>query len=403
MKIALVCNMNNNNFSLMRYLRDLGVDAHLFPFAGEHEHFRPECDTWEIEKWQPYIHVLDFRNSQYDLVLKTGRSIRKHFAGFDSFIGSGLAPALLAKAGIQLDIFYPYSTGVEYAGGRVVTDIIKNGPLKRRLFYRYIQWSQIRALRKARFCINPIIDGYTEQVFHSLIGRSFEAINIPMVYNRENVYPENIPCGLKIIKTKLEKYDFVILSHARHWWHPSTFEQYKTDFTTLYNKHNDWLIKGFSMFVTRRSNVKPLLVLFEYGSDIEYSKHLVHELDITPHVLWLPQSLRKEIMYLLSISDIGVGEFPSRGIWGGTGWETLAAGKPLMQSVNYSIAEFRSLFGYELPPILDVKSPEDVACHLEEFINNRDHFVEMGRQSKKWFDENNGIKLAARYLELLQS
>jgi len=29
-KVLLIGNMNNNNFSIMRYLRDLGIDAHLF-------------------------------------------------------------------------------------------------------------------------------------------------------------------------------------------------------------------------------------------------------------------------------------------------------------------------------------------------------------------------------------
>ena len=32
MKVALIGNMNNNNFSIMRYFRDLGIDAHLILF-----------------------------------------------------------------------------------------------------------------------------------------------------------------------------------------------------------------------------------------------------------------------------------------------------------------------------------------------------------------------------------
>ena len=45
MKIVILGNMNNNGFALMRYLRDLGADAHLFLFAndgtGSLSHFAP--------------------------------------------------------------------------------------------------------------------------------------------------------------------------------------------------------------------------------------------------------------------------------------------------------------------------------------------------------------------------
>ena len=35
MKIALLGNMNNNNFALLRYFRDLGFDAHLLLFKND--------------------------------------------------------------------------------------------------------------------------------------------------------------------------------------------------------------------------------------------------------------------------------------------------------------------------------------------------------------------------------
>jgi hypothetical protein len=371
MSIALVCNMNNNNFALMRYLRDLGA--------------------------------LDYRNSQYDLVLKTGRSIGKHFKGFDAFIGSGLAPALLAKAGRYLDIFYPYGAGIEFVGEHWITETIKSGSLKRRLFYRYVQKKQITAIARTRFCVSPTIDGYTEHVFQSLIGRSFQCLAIPMVYNREEIEPDALPSHLVHLRDRFKAHTVVVLSHARHWWHLTEFQNYPTSFQELHNKHNDWLIQGFAKFIAQHPDENPLLVLFEYGPHVLESKQLIASLGIDHNVLWLPKSSRKEIMYLLSLSDIGVGEFPDSGMWGGTAWETLAAGKPLLQSVNYTSTQFRELFGYDLPPVLDVKSLEDVEYHLSEYVQNRTRFAAIGVQSREWFDENNGITLAARYLELLRS
>ena len=43
-KIALIGNVNNNLFALMRHLRDLGYDAHLF-HRPENDHFQPKADT----------------------------------------------------------------------------------------------------------------------------------------------------------------------------------------------------------------------------------------------------------------------------------------------------------------------------------------------------------------------
>ena len=59
MKIGIIGNMNNGNFSLMRYFRDLGFDAYLLLYSndgkGNSKHFRPESDSWEIKKWNKYI------------------------------------------------------------------------------------------------------------------------------------------------------------------------------------------------------------------------------------------------------------------------------------------------------------------------------------------------------------
>ena len=67
MKIALLGNMNNNNFALLRYFRDLGFDAHLLLFkndgAGHSDHFKIESDTFKIEKWKPYIHQTEISDN----------------------------------------------------------------------------------------------------------------------------------------------------------------------------------------------------------------------------------------------------------------------------------------------------------------------------------------------------
>ena len=119
MKIALLGNMNNNNFSLMRYFRDLGEDAHLFLYStdgvGTLSHFKPQDDSIEFDKWAQFIHYLDFEESYRSLFIDPIRltrpvntnKVKYIFKNFDILIASGLTPAILDRCGLKLDIFYP--------------------------------------------------------------------------------------------------------------------------------------------------------------------------------------------------------------------------------------------------------------------------------------------------------
>ena len=56
-KVALIGNMNNNNFTLLRILRDNKIDAHLFLYSNET--FQPQADTKNYLNWRSYIHNLN--------------------------------------------------------------------------------------------------------------------------------------------------------------------------------------------------------------------------------------------------------------------------------------------------------------------------------------------------------
>ena len=73
MRVALLGNTCNNNFALMRYLRDLGVDAHLLLYSnegieGNNIHYSPEYDTFHFNKWKVYIHRLPVMNGIESIV-----------------------------------------------------------------------------------------------------------------------------------------------------------------------------------------------------------------------------------------------------------------------------------------------------------------------------------------------
>ena len=140
MRVALIGNMNNNNFSIMRYLRDLGIDAHLILMKNDYTksqaHFIPENDTWEIEKWKSYIHYLNYYDWE-GILFRSGKSIKNDFKEYDILIGSGYIPVLLSKAKVYLDIFYPYTTGVEGVTDAFIAKVTDLNSFVNKLFFIY--------------------------------------------------------------------------------------------------------------------------------------------------------------------------------------------------------------------------------------------------------------------------
>jgi glycosyltransferase involved in cell wall biosynthesis len=412
MKVAFIGNMNNNNFALLRYFRDMGIDAHLLLWRndgrGSLAHFTPDHDAWDPEKWAPYIHRMDISNA-YPSVLFDLRRFRpapsrvylsRIFEGYDVLIGSGLAPAVVRRAGRVLDIFYPYGAGIEFVGCIEELGRINSlNPFKRWL-YRRLRTLQIKGILDAKYCLNAEM-GLSRRSFEAM-GKEFLPLAIPMVYSGmlgDGVFPSSR--RLEDIRERIEGSSFSCLSHASQtWWNDGT---YSAKEWAKQSKNNHWLIQGFANFV-RSSHVRNgLLVLLEYGNDVSRAKKLVADLGISDQVIWLPKMARKELVYLISLCDAGVGEFVTEPgcLWSGTGWEVLAVGKPLLQSFNFSPAEFERMFGHPPPPLLDVKSPEDVAARLSEIYVDPEKSRKLGEASRVWFDRYNGLSLARMWLELL--
>lgn len=410
MKIAIIGNMNNNGFSLMRYLSYLGYEAHLFLFQndgqGPFAHFKPENDTWEYEKWNRYIHRMKISNGYRGIIGYPEKFkfpfyssyLKNLFKDFDKLIGTGISPAVFSRAGLKLDIFYPYSMGIEYVKNIPTVHRLKNANFFIKLLCQYTKNLQIKGIKESHYCLNFDL-GLTQQTFDE-IDCDVLNFSIPMVYNLEKINLSLISNKLKELATKIEAFDLSILSHSRHLWVKNhSFSNEEWYFNT---KNNDWLIKGFSKIV-KEINKKSLLILLEYGENVLESKQLISDLEIEENVLWLPKMSRKEIMFLLNLVDIGVGEFYNveKTIWGGTGWEVLASGKPLLQSFRFKKGEFEKIVGYPEPDLLNVLNEEDIFYHLSKFFQDKNKYTEMGKKSQSWFHNYNGLKLAKKWANLL--
>lgn len=405
--VAIVGNMNNNGFALLRYLRDLGADAWLLPFdtdgVGNLAHFSPENDTWQFDRWRRWIRPLDVANTSRALLGTDGtlwrpdrrRALNRQLAGYGHFIGSGVAPALFQTLGRRLDVFAPYGMGIElYADIEFMHR--RQASLPRYLSRSIIRHYQALGIRETRHCLNAEMS-LTKDSFDA-IGKPFERLAYPMLYNREAV-PAQPPAHLAEAITRLRGAELSMFCCARLLWVPD-----QTIGAAAWNsltKNSDWMLRGLAQFLRRQPSAQVVLAVVQYGPNVEASQRLARELGLDAHVLWLPKMARRDIMLLLDAAHIGIGEFyrDPGVIWGGTGWETLAAGRPLMQSFNFTVAGFEAEFGHPPPPILDVTSADDVARHIEQMHADPAARQRIGQASLAWFNRNNGIGMAERWLQ----
>tara|TARA_R110000824_G_scaffold288508_3_gene476796 strand:- start:132409 stop:133737 length:1329 start_codon:yes stop_codon:yes gene_type:complete len=423
--------MNNNNFALLRYFRDLGIEAYLLLYANDGQgtlsHFKPECDTWNIRKWESFIHQTDIPNAPVAAIdfplswfmaarsrlrawfgLQDGcvsavsrKQIRNAYAEFDRLVASGISPATLLRINQRLDIFYPYASRVEFLGtGEFVSQFASANKLTN-VIYRKIVDRQARGIKTALYTLN-----YEMGVTHDTlcgIGVSPQKLAIPMVYNNEQL-PNYAPTEyLGEVAKLIASTSFSLLHQSRLMW--KNTGNYSEEDWRYESKNTQWLIHAFAEFVGARPELNPLLFMVEYGPDVKVTKNLAMELGIVNRIKWLPKMERRELMWLLSRVTIGCGEFYDvpRMIWGGTGWEALASGKPLLQGFNFEPGEFEWIYGYPQPSMLPVRKQDDILSHLLEISDNPKKCEEIGRGAKKWFNQYNGIGLAKQWLDLLMT
>jgi hypothetical protein len=430
MKIGLIGNMNNNNFALLRYFRDLGLDAYLLLYStdgtGTLSHFTPAADSWQIEIWSPYIIETNIPNSpiaaldfplssimgyksflrfkmglQKEYVLPiTRKDIRSAYKDYDILISSGITPATLLRINRNLDLFYPYEIKVEYLGSDSFQERIDKASFFTKFILKYIQNRQAIGVAKSNQVIT--FDGgvtFEELKKHGVFAKP---LAIPMVYASEECVNDRVSKLLFDILESISSSKFIALHHARLLWY-NRAGVLASDWQKI-SKNNHWVIKAFSDFVTIRKDLNPKLIIIEYGPDILETKELISTLGISESVVWLPKLSRKELLLILQKVDIGVGQFYDipKMHWGGAGWEVIASGKPLIQGFIFEDGDFEKIYGYPPPPILKVKGEDEILQKLLYLAEHPERSVSIGKETKRWFNKYNGSSLAKQWVELLE-
>ena len=404
MKVALIGNMNNNFFSLTRYLRDEGIDAELIVVGEENIHFGPVSDAYRDDYLQ-YTKFPDWiRKGCFTENKDFQQEMKSLLRGYDFLIGCGYAPFFADRYGFKLDIAVPYGDDLyrlpfpkpepgsfskllllldacwrRTTGQDFVMKFLRRLSLTKyyHLYRAYkLAWHQRRGLQHstklAMFAGTSDFD-----LILSRLGLENKLCNIPfpIVYHRQYTGPElqnhrtSLAFFADFYRLRQQK-KILVFHHARHIWF-SHLDEFS-------NKGNDVLFRGLAQYIEMNKMKDIGIVTVDYGPDVEHSRRLIADLGIADHVLWLPKMARKDIMALLPQVDIGANCFSKSWLSGGVMYEFMVMGIPILQH--------RESTNHDVFPVLAANNATDVATWLARSVEG-DPLVQLtGKQAQHWYE-----------------
>lgn len=396
MKVACIGNMNNMMFTLCRYLRDKDIDAHLFLFDDEAAHFLPQADSYD-EEYKKYTIALPVgKNNLYSYNLKELSAI---FEDCDFYIGTDIAPALLALLGKKINVFIPHGSDIySYPFPEKPGAAINKIWWCREIYF--VGLIQKIGIENADTILFPKeYDEYFPFKHKLKCTGNYYDTSGPMLYSPQYIGLNSLQEVTKLryydhFKKLREQYDLIVFSHSRQ------NGMDLPDHQKVHEKGNDILINGFANFISKNKKIESCLVLFEYGMDVNAAKQLVAKLGIDKQVVWMPKMERKEIMIGILNTDIACGEFKNSWLTCGVVNETLVLGKPLL---HYRDDKLVSDNYPELYPVLNARSEEEIYNQLVNYIENKITVIDESKKGVEWIEKYTVCKPLEIVLEKIKN
>ena len=379
-RILLIGNPCNMFSTTCKYLQDLGYDINLLLFSNELNHFLPEADLLN-RKRPKYVQETTLSHYPSDFYNSKKDEVKKITENFDFIIGCGAAPAYLNLINVRIDLFIPSGSDLYflpfYRGKRLLKQ-----SFKKIVKMIYITYHQREGIRRAKNIMFPNTNFEIENCLKSLkIKNNRIKLSPPQIYYKEyeisnlkNYYKKNpTKNSVKFEKIRVQT-DFIIFHHCRHSW--------KKNRNNIDYKGNEKLLKGFSQFLKKNKTINAKLILFEYGQDVEASKILIKKLNIEESIHWFPILERREIMYGISLSDLGVGEIGLSWLTYSTLLEFLCMSKPI---IAYRDDHLYERSNQDLFEINNVSNSNDVFLSLDNYYTNQIKQKEIANKNFDWF------------------
>ena len=399
MKIALIDNMNNNFFSIARYFRDMGIQADLFLIPNSTPIlFLPENDSFDDVKKSEWIKFFPIGYGFLDYIFPRNNILKKTFREYDKIIACGQSIGLLSRANVKVDLFIPYGADL------FNFPIFQIDKVSRKIT-RFLP-SLIMALLRSKYqkigiksagaTIINMNWGVAKEAIEKL---NVKFVNLPRLMIYENPNPTQV--GIEVFDF-ISNSDFVVYSPTRHLWKTNSdpikdFDKYGGV------KRNDKLITAFSKVIRNRLFKNPILVLFEYGTDVKYSKSLISDLNIKDFVIWLPEMPRKLMLGGMLKANFIADQFREgmSATSAGVTNEAILCGVPIISNTEGAIYDQHD--PYYGCPILQALTADEIYYYFHDYYEDKQKYIILGQSLKIWFEENLSSSLARKYVDLLNS
>ena len=170
-----------------------------------------------------------------------------------------------------------------------------------------------------------------------------------------------------------EGWDFVLLAPSRHDWAI---------------KGTDRMLRGFAELV-RGGRPRALLLVFEWGLELDRSRDLIRELGVEDNVRWGPPLPKLRLIDAYRGADVVLDQFEI-GTFGAIAPEAMACGATVLMAFEPEI--HRWCFE-ELPPVVAVRTAEEIGSALTRLARDDPERHRLGREGRAWVERHHGWRL----------
>lgn len=162
------------------------------------------------------------------------------------------------------------------------------------------------------------------------------------------------------------------------------------------HKGNDRFLRAYARFI-KGPGKDAWLVAVTKGRDVGISQQLAGHLGIEDRIRWIPQQNKAGLRECLGASDIVADQF-TYGFYGISALEAMAVGCPVL--VHLDIKGMERL-GVEPPPVVSVRSEEEIYEALCWLVENRASARQVGEMAREWIVRHHGWEAVVdRYISL---
>ena len=372
MKVAFVGNQDNNAYRCCVWLRDSGVEAHLYMIRQESgPRSRPEAVDVQLEGNYPdWIHQYD--DTGRLSFLRPGRTAGEIEQEFDIVVTSGATGLLAANHFRRVPVVH-LTLGSEVNDFPLRLLKLRAGGLK----WRAAAWLMRRALRR----VNRIVThGFWPEL------QALEAMGLldkTVIWgipedtrnNRSRVNAEL----LKQLDDKYSRYDCVFVWLSRLIFRDPASPEYKA-----VEKYLDAFER---LALTDKANVRA--IFGDHGTDAEAFRKLVTEKGLDGHVDWVPHLAFWELLTYCSITNAAIVDVPDmqRGhILGGLVREGLSVSAPVIAAWDAELVEL--CYGEGCPVLRAVDAESCYRAMRRVADMGGEEFARLKQQSAEWADKH---------------